>query len=66
MSNENINLELSMYKEYLDKGHIMFTVDDSKTRPLLDRIGSQAGRVRCDAVDLVYPQNLLRQEQERN
>lgn len=66
VSNENINLELSMYKEYLDKGHIMFTIDDSKTRPLLDKIDSQAGRVRCDAVDLVYLQNLLRQEQGRN
>ncbi|OAR00925.1 hypothetical protein LLEC1_00625 [Akanthomyces lecanii] len=66
VSNENINLELSMYKEYLDKGHIMFTVDDSKTRPLLDKIDSQAGRVRCDAVDLVYLQNLLRQERGRH
>ncbi|OAA78753.1 Beta-ketoacyl synthase [Akanthomyces lecanii RCEF 1005] len=66
VSNENINLELSMYKEYLDKGHIMFTIDDSKTRPLLDQIDSQAGRVRCEAVDLVYLQNLLRQEQGRN
>lgn len=60
VSNENINLEMSMYKEYLDRGHIMFTIDDSKTRPLLDKIDSQAGRVRCDAVDLVYLQNLLR------
>ncbi|KAJ6784017.1 hypothetical protein PWT90_00304 [Aphanocladium album] len=65
LSNENINLELSMYKEYLDKGHVMFTIDDSKTRPLLEKIASQAGRLQCDAVDLAYMQNLLRQEQRR-
>ncbi|TQV91937.1 polyketide synthase [Cordyceps javanica] len=65
VSNEKINLELSMYKEYLDKGHIMFTIDDAKTRPLLDKIASQAGRLQCDAVDLAYLQNLLRQEQGR-
>lgn len=65
VSNENINLELSMYKEYLDKGHIMFTINDSKTRPLLDKIDAQPGRVKCDAVDLVYLQSLLRQEQGR-
>nr|AFK23390.1 PKS-NRPS hybrid protein [Cordyceps militaris] len=65
VSNENINLELSMYKEYLDKGHVMFTIEDGKTRPLLEKIASQAGRVQCDAVDLLYLQSLLRQEQGR-
>ncbi|EGX89765.1 polyketide synthase, putative [Cordyceps militaris CM01] len=65
VSSENINLELSMYKEYLDKGHIMFTIDDGKTRPLLDKIAADAGRVCCDAVDLGYLQSLLRQEQGR-
>lgn len=65
VSNENINLELSMYKEYLDKGHIMFTVDDSKTKPLLDKISGQAGRVKCDAVDVDYLRSLLRQEEAR-
>ncbi|KAM3507432.1 hypothetical protein MY11210_007156 [Beauveria gryllotalpidicola] len=62
VSDEKVNLELAMYKEYLDK---VFSLDDSKTRPLLHKIASQAGRVECDAVDLVYFQNLPRQEKVR-
>ncbi|KAJ3497795.1 hypothetical protein NLG97_g1628 [Lecanicillium saksenae] len=65
LSSENINLELSMYKEYLDKGHNMFTINDNKTRPLLAKIASQPGRLQCDAVDLAYLRNLFRQERGR-
>ncbi|OAA57329.1 Beta-ketoacyl synthase [Cordyceps fumosorosea ARSEF 2679] len=65
VSDESVNLELAMYKEYLDKGHVMFAIEDGRTRKLLDGISEQPGRVRCDAVDLGYLKSLLRQEQGR-
>lgn len=62
-SSEQANLEFAMYKEYLDKGHIMFTVDDSKTRPLLDKLDAEgdARRVKCPAVDAEYFRSMMLQ-----
>jgi thioester reductase-like protein len=64
-SNEKAYLEWATYNEYLDKGHIMFTIDDSMTRPLLKEIDSSADsrRVRCPPVDAEYLGSILKQEE---
>lgn len=67
-SDEKAYLEWATYKEYLDKGHLMFTIDDSMTRPLLKEIDSAADpkRVKCHPVDAEYFRSILKQEEMFN
>jgi hypothetical protein len=64
LSSEKASLEWAMYKEYLDKGHLMFTINDAKTRPLLEEIYNtrDARRVRCAPIDVEYFRSVVKQE----
>ena len=67
-SNEKAYLEWATYKEYLDNGHLMFTIDDTKTRPLLDEIDAAKDprREKCAPVDVEYYRSILTQEKMFN
>jgi hypothetical protein len=64
LSSEKASLEWAMYKEYLDKGHLMFTINDAKTRPLLEEVYNtrDARRVRCAPIDVEYFRSVVKQE----
>jgi hypothetical protein len=68
VSSEKAALEWATYKEYLDKGHLMFTIGDEKTRPLLEDIDNEgdARRVKCAPVDAEYFRSILEQEKMFN
>ncbi|KAF4627515.1 hypothetical protein G7Y89_g10638 [Cudoniella acicularis] len=65
-SSEKAYLEWTTYKEYLDKGHVMFSIDDRSTRLLLAEIDSSSGRVKCPPVDAEYLGSILEQEEMFN
>ena len=68
LSNENAYLEWATYKEYLDRGHLMFSLQDEQTRPLLEKIDKEGGerRVKCPPVNKEYLGSIVRQEEMFN
>ena len=65
-SSEAAYLEWATYKEYLDKGHLMFTIGDRETRPLLEEFAAAPGRVKCHPIDAEYLGSILMQDEMFN
>ncbi|KAH8704686.1 hypothetical protein GQ44DRAFT_831359 [Phaeosphaeriaceae sp. PMI808] len=63
-SNEKEYLAWTTYKEYLDNGHLMFTIHDNKTRLLLSETDSagDSRRVKCPPVDAEYFSSISKQK----
>lgn len=59
-NDEGAQIQWSVFKEFLDLGHSMFSIDDTKTREALDIMGE--GEIGCPPVDEVYLGTLLKNQ----
>lgn len=61
--NPRQQMEWNVFEEYLDLGHAMLSLDTTKTRAALEKLGgnaSKSGIITCPPVDEIYLGNLFR------